>query len=335
MTSVAVVILNYNGEKLLPKFLPSVISYSTGARVIVVDNASNDSSVSIITNQFSQVELITLDRNYGFCGGYNRAIAQIDSEYIVLLNSDIEVTEGWLSPMINLLDSDPKIKVVQPKILSYRDKTLFEYAGAGGGLIDLLGYPFCRGRIFDFVEKDVGQYNDQRRIFWASGACMMIRKESFEQFGGLDEYFFAHMEEIDLCWKITRADGLVYYTGKSTVYHVGAGTLGYESPFKVFLNFRNGIILIYKHFSAGEMFWKLPLRLALDWVAAFLFLFKGQMKAAASVLKAHYAFFKDLSIHRKKRREIHKVYPQYPKDVVYQGSVVFDFYLRKRRKITA
>lgn len=334
MTSVAVVILNYNGEKLLPKFLPSVISHSSEARVIVVDNASSDASVDILKSHFPQVELIVLDRNYGFCGGYNRAISQIESDYVVLLNSDVEVTAGWLTPMISLLDNNTQIKAVQPKILSHSDRSLFEYAGAGGGLIDMLGYPFCRGRIFSFVEKDHGQYNGQSQIFWASGACIMIRKKDFQRLGGLDEYFFAHMEEIDLCWKINRSGGSVYYAGQSTVYHVGAGTLGYNSPFKVFLNFRNGLILIFKHFSYSEIFWKMPIRFMLDWAAALMFLIKGETKACASVFKAHYAFFCDLSLHRRKRREIHKMYPQYPKDRVYAGSIVVDYYIRRRRKIT-
>lgn len=333
MTRVAVVILNYNGENLLPKFLPSVINYSAEAEVIVADNGSTDRSVDVLRRLFPQVTLIALEKNFGFCGGYNRALQQVNAEMVVLLNSDIEVTPGWLGPMVALLDNDPTIVAVQPKILSYNSKEFFEHAGAAGGYIDSLGYPFCRGRLFDHVEKDMGQYDDEQDIFWSTGACMMIRKETYHQFGGLDEYLFAHMEEIDLCWKIHRANFRICYTGKSKVYHVGAGTLGYNNPFKVYLNFRNGLILIFKHLGSFEMICKLPLRLILDWLAAFVFLAKGQAGSFKSVFKAHRDFFKDLSIHTQKRNEIHKMYPQYPNTGIYSGLIIFSYYLRRRKTI--
>ena len=249
MSRTAIVILNYNGEKLLPQFLPSVLQHSADAEIIVADNASSDQSIALLKKNFPKIRLIQLDENYGFCGGYNRALRQIHADYYVLLNSDVEVTAHWLTSMTQLLDSHPGIAAVQPKILSYHQKEKFEHAGAGGGFIDSLGYPFCRGRIFDHIEEDTGQYNDELPVFWCSGACMMIRSEAYHAFGGFDEDFFAHMEEIDLCWKLHRTNQSVYYCGKSTVYHVGAGTLGYGNPRKIFLNFRNGLALIYKHFT--------------------------------------------------------------------------------------
>lgn len=333
MSRTAVVILNYNGEKLLRQFLPSVLQHSSGAEIIVADNASSDQSISILKKDFPQVRIILLDNNYGFCGGYNRALNEVEADYYVLLNSDIEVTANWLTPMTELLDKHPLIAAVQPKILSYQNKEIFEHAGAGGGFIDSLGYPFCRGRVFDHLEKDEGQYNDEVPVFWASGACMMIRAEAYHEFGGFDEDFFAHMEEIDLCWKLHRVNRAIYYCGKSTVYHVGAGTLGYGNPKKVFLNFRNGLSLIYKHFTGTEIIYKLPLRIALDWVAALTFLAKGQAGCFRAVFKAHAAFLAMLDINRQKRREIQHRYPGYPRDSIKRGLVVFDYYVLGKKKI--
>jgi GT2 family glycosyltransferase len=332
MTRISVVILNYNGEKLLRQFLPTVIKHSAEAEVVVADNGSIDQSTAILTTEFAEVKLIRLDKNYGFCGGYNRALRQIDADYYVLLNSDIEVTSGWLSPILDLFERYPHINAIQPKILSYNNKNKFEYAGAGGGLIDALGYPFCRGRVFDHVEDDQGQYNDEHQVFWASGACMAIRASTYHKFGGLDEDLFAHMEEIDLCWKINRTEQSVWYTGKSMVYHVGAGTLGYENPFKTYLNFRNGLILIYKHFSTTELLFKFPLRIALDWLAVLLFLFKGKTKNSLSIMKAHRDFFRDLRKHSQKRKEIQQLYPSYSRKAIHPGLIIFDYYLRNRKR---
>lgn len=331
MSRTAVVILNYNGEKLLRQFLPSVLQHSTGAEIIVADNASSDQSVPILRQYFPQVRLIQLDDNYGFCGGYNRALKQVQADYYVLLNSDIEVTANWLTPMIQLLDSHPDIAAVQPKILSFHHRTRFEHAGAGGGYVDSLGYPFCRGRIFDHIEEDTGQYDDELPVFWASGACMMIRSEAFHAFGGFDEDFFAHMEEIDLCWKLHRASQSIYYCGKSTIYHVGAGTLGYGNPRKVFLNFRNGLALIYKHFTTREILYKLPIRIFLDWVAASIFLLKGQKGSFKAVFQAHAAFMKNLGASRLKRKDIQLKYPTYPRDNIKRGLIVFDYYVRGKK----
>ncbi len=332
MSQTAVVILNYNGEKLLQQFLPSVIQYSSGADIIVADNNSSDGSISFVRQSYPQVKIIQLDDNYGFCGGYNRALGQVDADYCVLLNSDIEVTPYWLDPMIKLLDRHPEIAAVQPKVLSYRDKNKFEHAGAGGGFIDSLGYPFCRGRVFDYVEEDHGQYNDEREVFWATGACLMIRSKVFKKFNGFDEDFFAHMEEIDLCWKLHRANQKVFYCGNSAIYHVGAGTLGYQNPRKTFLNFRNGLSLLLKHLSTTEVVYKLPLRVLLDWIAAFQFLLKGQPKNFTAVIRAHFFFLININSDLRKRKALRKGYPSYDHAMIYKGLIVLDYFLKKRTR---
>ncbi len=334
MSRTAVVILNYNGEKLLQQFLPAVLEHSGSAEIIVADNASIDQSISILQQHFQAVRLIRLDQNYGFCGGYNRALAQVEADYYVLLNSDMEVTPEWLTPMIRLVDEDKAIAAVQPKICSYHDRSKFEHAGAAGGFIDSMGYPFCRGRIFDHTETDSGQYNDVREIFWASGACLMIRSEVFHRFGGFDEDFFAHMEEIDLCWKIQRTNQKVFYCGKSTVYHVGAGTLAYGNPKKTYLNFRNGLSLIYKHFNAFELAFKFPARLVLDWVAALSFLLKGEGKSFKAVFRAHFDFFMNIRRDRLKRAQIQKS-QDYSRTCIKRGLVIFDYYIRGKKSMVS
>lgn len=334
MSRTAVVILNYNGEKLLPQFLPSVIQFSTEAEVIVADNGSTDDSVRLLAQRFPDVRVIQLDGNYGFCGGYNRALQQVDADYYVLLNSDVAVTEGWLAPMVALLNTRPAVAAVQPKVLAWARKDTFEYAGAGGGFIDFLGYPFCRGRMFQSVETDSGQYDDARQIFWATGACLMIRRDAYHRFGGLDEDFFAHMEEIDLCWKLQRANLQVWYTGQSTVYHVGAGTLGYNSPRKTYLNFRNGLSLLYKHLAPGELAVILPARMMLDWVAAFMFLAKGEPGNFAAVARAHIHFIKQLPLTHKKRQALRAAYPVYARQTIYNRSVLLQYYLLNRKVFT-
>ena len=333
MNKISVVILNYNGEKLLLRFLPSVIKYSKNATVIVADNASTDQSLKILKTQFPSVQVIKLDTNYGFCGGYNRVLKQVEAEYYVLLNSDVEVTSGWLHPLIALLDSNPSIAAVQPKILSYHQKDNFEYAGAGGGFIDSLGYPFCRGRLFDFTEKDIGQYNDTREIFWATGACLVVRSKVYHELGGLDEDFFAHMEEIDLCWKIQRAGSRVFYCGSSHVYHVGAGTLARSSPRKTYYNFRNALSLIAKHWSTWALFIKLPLRLLLDYIAAFKFLVTGKSDDASAIMRAHYRFVTDFGNVMSKRKLLKSKYP-FSNRNAYYGSILWEHFVLRKKKIT-
>lgn len=331
MTKTAVVILNYNGEKFLREFLPSVLAHSGDAKVVVADNASTDLSVDVLKQKFPTVERIQLTNNYGFCGGYNRALKQVEAEYYILLNSDVEVTPGWLSPLINLLDENPDIAAAQPKILAYNERNKFEYAGAAGGFIDSLGYPFCRGRVFDVTESDSGQYNDGREVFWATGACLAIRSKIYHELDGLDEDFFAHMEEIDLCWKIQRAGYKVFYCGASSVYHVGAGTLSRSNPRKTYYNFRNGLTLVYKHWSTGKLLWKFPLRIMLDYLAALQFLLSGKLGDARAVIKAHYHFIKKFAKNSAKRKTLRK-YP-FNEQNIYPGSIVWDHFILKKNRI--
>lgn len=286
MEKVAVVILNYNGAAMLQAFLPAVIEHSLGAAVIVADNASTDNSVAVLHEQFPQVRLITLDSNYGFAGGYNKALEQVDAEYYILLNSDVEVTPGWLNPLLSFMEQNRDAVACQPKILSYRNKTEFEYAGASGGFIDRYGYPYCRGRLFGTVEEDNGQYDDVCRVFWATGAAMMVRSSAYKAAGGLDEQFFAHMEEIDLCWRMQSMGGSIYVVPQSKVYHVGGATLSKSNPRKTFLNFRNNLLMLYKNLPAEELRPVMRRRALLDYVAAVKFLLSFHWGDFKAVLRA-------------------------------------------------
>jgi GT2 family glycosyltransferase len=333
---IAIVILNWNGSKLLQKFLPSVIACSSGdtVEIIVADNGSTDGSILMLQNDFPKVRIIDLKKNYGFAMGYNEALKKVDADYYVILNSDVEVTPGWLEKPINLMEKDRSIAAVQPKILSYHQKTYFEYAGAAGGFIDRFGYPFCRGRIFNEVEADQGQYNDSTDIFWASGACMFVRAAEFHSSGGFDADFWAHMEEIDLCWRLRNRGNRVVYTAESIVYHVGGGTLSYDNPQKLFLNFRNNLWLLYKNLPANQLFYILCVRMILDAVAAFKLVVEFNLNGIRSVLKAHYHFYKSLPQLQRKRRNAgengHFISPaeKLPR------SIVFQFYIRKRKKFS-
>lgn len=284
----SVVILNWNGAEMLRRFLPSVIAYSQGegVEICVADNASSDNSCEVIEREFPEVRLIRLSENYGFAEGYNRALQQIDAEYVVLLNSDVEVTSGWLEPMTDYLDKHPQVAACQPKLLSFQEKSCFEYAGAAGGFIDKYGYPFCRGRIFDVIESDHGQYEDIIPVFWATGAALLIRLQVYCEVGGLDGRFFAHMEEIDLCWRLrSRGYGIVCLPF-SRVYHVGGATLKKENPRKTLLNFRNNLIMLYKNLPENELYRVMRVRLFLDYLAAFVFLLKGDKNNSLAVLRA-------------------------------------------------
>lgn len=284
----SVVILNWNGAEMLRRFLPSVIAYSQGegVEICVADNASSDNSCEVIEREFPEVRLIRLSENYGFAEGYNRALQQIDAEYVVLLNSDVEVTSGWLEPMTDYLDKHPQVAACQPKLLSFQEKSCFEYAGAAGGFIDKYGYPFCRGRIFDVIESDHGQYDDIIPVFWATGAALLIRLQVYREVGGLDGRFFAHMEEIDLCWRLrSRGYGIVCLPF-SRVYHVGGATLKKENPRKTLLNFRNNLIMLYKNLPENELYRVMRVRLFLDYLAAFVFLLKGDKNNSLAVLRA-------------------------------------------------
>lgn len=301
MAKVAVVILNYNGRDYLEKFLPSVIAHSSEASIIVADNASQDDSVAFLTSHYPEIQLIILEKNYGFAGGYNEALKKITADYFVLLNSDVEVSPDWLVAPIHFLDHHPTYAACQPKIKDYNNQSLFEYAGASGGFLDSLGYPYCRGRIFDQLEEDTGQYNNEIDIFWASGACMFIRSEIFFKAGGFDDDFFAHMEEIDLCWRIKSMGYKVKAIPDSVVYHVGGGTLSKSSPFKTYLNFRNGLNILVKNLPIVSLIIKFFARVVLDWVAAFVFLIKGDSKHSLSIIKAHAFVIKNFRKTWKKR----------------------------------
>ncbi len=331
MSDTAIVILNYNGRALLQKFLPSVIEYSGQAHIVVIDNASTDASLEWVAKHFPQVDRIRLNSNLGFCGGYNAALKQVQASRYVLLNSDVGVTKNWLPPLEAILDRFPDVAAVQPKILSERKKSQFEYAGAAGGFLDTLGYPFCRGRMFYRLEEDQGQYDDEREIFWSSGACMMIRSSLFHDLGGFDEDFFAHMEEIDLCWRLQRSGYRIYYTGSSHVYHVGGGTLSASNPRKTYLNFRNGLSLLYNNLPTQELFVKFPMRLLLDWIAALKFILSGTVLDGFAVLKAHVHFFGHFR--RETRRRMGSASRRYKKlPTQYKGSVVWDFFILGKRK---
>lgn len=288
MDKVAVVILNWNGAEMLRKFLPSVIdnSYYSWVGIYVADNGSSDNSLEILSKEFPGVNVIKLEHNYGFAEGYNRAISLIDCEYAVLLNSDVEVTAGWIEPIIEYMDNNVDVAACQPKIMAYNDKSHFEYAGASGGYIDKYGYPFCRGRIFDFVEEDNGQYDSISRIFWASGAAMFIRKEAYIGVGGLDAAFFAHMEEIDLCWRLNSRGYRLMCIPQSKVYHVGGATLKKENPRKTYLNFRNNLLMLYKNLPDSELSDIMFVRALLDCLAIMVFILKLDFPNAKAVLSA-------------------------------------------------
>ncbi len=300
---IAVVILNWNGCEMLRKFLPSVVQYSDNdcIDIYVADNGSTDDSVKMLHTEFPSVNIIILQQNYGFAEGYNKALEQISAQYAVLLNSDVEVTPNWLTPLASYMDSHPEVAACQPKILSYRDKNKFEYAGAAGGYLDKYGYPFCRGRILNVVETDYGQYDTITSIFWATGAALFIRLADYRGIGGLDGRFFAHMEEIDLCWRLRASGYDIVCIPQSVVYHVGGATLSKENPRKTFLNFRNNLLMLYKNLPNSELNSVMSVRTVLDYVAMLQYLFRGDMKNAKAVLSARKEYHKmkhDLAIDR-------------------------------------
>ena len=290
MCKVTVAILNYNGEEMLGRFLPSVLQNSPGARIVVADNASTDGSVAFMKEYFPGVGLILLDRNYGFAEGYNRVMEHVDTEYVLLLNSDVEVTPGWLEPLVAALDADENVVACQPKVLDYKRKSHFEYAGAAGGFIDRYGYPFCRGRIFDTVEEDKGQYDTVADIFWATGAALLVRTAAYRDAGGLDGRFFAHMEEIDLCWRLRARGHRIVCVPASTVYHVGGATLSVGNPRKSYLIFRNNLLMLYKNLPADELCRVMAVRCVLDYVAAFRFALGGSWAHCKAVVEARRDF---------------------------------------------
>lgn len=306
---------------MLEQFLPSVVAYSDEAKIYVADNASTDNSLEIIRSKFPQITIIKNDSNYGFAKGYNVALQQVEEDYYALVNSDIEVTPNWLSPILSIFDNEPNIGIIQPKILDFKNKAYFEYAGAAGGYIDQFGYPFCRGRIFDTIEKDQGQYNDDIEIFWASGACLFIRKDVYRALNGFDDDFFAHQEEIDLCWRAFNLGFKAKYTSKSVVYHVGGATLNEGHPRKTFLNFRNSLLMLTKNLPERKLFFLLFIRLCLDGLAGIQFILKGKFKHCWAIIKAHFAFYSLINKILKKRTGNKADNYYHCKSIVYQYFV--------------
>lgn len=333
---VAVVILNWNGKGFLEQFLPSVLSNNAVfSEVIVADNASTDDSVAFLKLHYPQVRIIANAQNGGFSKGYNDALKLVDAEYYVLLNSDVEVSAGWIENVIQLMDSDVSIAACQPKIRAFHQKECFEYAGAAGGYIDKFGYPFCRGRMFDTYETDKGQYDDVSEIFWATGACMFVRAKQYWEVGGLDDDFFAHMEEIDLCWRLKNRGYKIMYCPSSVVYHVGGGTLNKTSPHKTYLNFRNNLLLICKNNPPQFFVYKLFVRMVLDGVAGLKFLAGGEFKHFRAILKAHGHFYGMFSATMKKRKALKAGVSAYTTTGVYNKSIIVQYYLKGKKTFSA
>ena len=314
---IAVVILNWNGTKLLEQFLPSVVKYSPEADIYVADNASTDDSISYVKAFFPTVQIIKNDSNLGFAEGYNEALKHIDSEIYALVNSDIEVTENWLKPILETFENEPKTAIIQPKILDFKRKEYFEYAGAAGGFMDKYGYVFCRGRIFETLEKDNGQYDDNCELFWASGACFFIRSCVYKQLKGFDPDFFAHQEEIDLCWRAFNKGYSIKYNSQSVVYHVGGATLQQGNPMKTFLNFRNSLLMMVKNLPKNMLVPVLFMRIVLDGIAGIQFLFQGKFKHFRAIVRAHFAFYSLIPQNYEKRENFQSTKYYKTKSIVY------------------
>lgn len=337
MKKTSVVILNWNGKQLLEQFLPVVLQHSLSddCEIVVADNASSDDSVAFLRSSFPEVPLILLDKNYGFADGYNKALQQVDAEYVLLLNSDVETTPGWVSTLVNYMDAHPEVAAAQPKILSYKNKEQFEYAGASGGFIDFFGYPFCRGRILHVLEEDKGQYDSEIPVFWATGACLCIRKKEYMEAGGLDAKFFAHMEEIDLCWRLNARGRKIMCVPLATVYHVGGASLSKENPKKTYLNFRNNLLMLYKNIHPSCFLRIFLIRYLLDMLAYVHLLVKGNFKNAHAIVEAHRDFLKMKSSYKTVRKTnlsntVVKTIP-----TQYKGSILWNFYFRGKRTYNA
>lgn len=322
---IAVVILNWNGKKLLEQFLPSVISFSEEATIYIADNASTDDSVAFVNSNYPEISIIQNTENGGYAKGYNDALRHISEPLLCLLNSDIEVTENWLQPIIDTYNSNSEIGIIQPKLLNFKKQSYFEYAGAAGGFIDKYGFPFCRGRIFDTIEKDEGQHNENSEIFWASGACFFIKNEVFKSLSGFDETYFAHMEEIDLCWRAFNNNIKSYYVANSTVFHVGGATLNSTSPQKTYLNFRNSLFTLFKN-TDKNVYGRLFTRMSLDGIAALRFLFQLKPSHFFAVLKAHFSFYLSLRRLLKQRKQLN----QKPKYYI-KNSIVINYFIQKKK----
>lgn len=335
---VVVAILNYNGVALLRRFLPSVINHSPDGSgysvgIAVIDNASDDDSRNVLAAEFPQVQVIELTGNYGYSGGYNRGLANLKGDVFVLLNSDVEVTSGWLDAPVRLFQQDENIAAVQPRIRSAVDRRLFDYAGAAGGYLDALGYPYCRGRVLNTIEEDRGQYDNDCTITWASGACLFVRASDWRSSGGMAEEFFAHMEEIEWCWRMQRMNRSIRFCAGSTVFHLGGGTLPAGNPRKVYLNFRNSLSLLYRHLPAMQLFTRLPLRLLLDAAASVVFLISGNRRSAVAVWRAVISFIRSVPEEKRKRKEYMTL--PYPDHLPGKGLVLWTYFVGGRKKFSA
>jgi GT2 family glycosyltransferase len=337
---VAVVILSWNGQEMLTEYLPSVLlSTYENLEIIVADNASTDKTATMIPKLFPEIKLISLSENLGFAGGYNAALKDVDADYYVLLNQDVEVEKNWIEPIIDLMEKDRQIAACQPKIRAMFDKAYFEYAGAAGGFIDRFGYPFCRGRIFDTLEKDEGQYDENMEIFWATGAAMFVRADVFHRFGGFDADFFAHMEEIDLCWRLKNAGYAIYCCPDSVVYHLGGGSLPKSNPFKTYLNYRNNLAMMLKNLPGKSAVWKIPFRFLLDFIALLKHYLRFEFTHAFAIHRAHFRFlvhFNKWIKHRKLTKEIqqqHGIGPPNRKGI-FERSIVYSYFLKKKKKFS-
>ena len=332
----AVVILSYNGTKWHELFLPQIIADAhTGYEVIVADNASTDDTLQYVQANFPSVKTLRIDVNHGFANGYYEALKQVQAKYYVLLSADFEVTEGWFPPLHEAMERDTQLAACQPKIRYWRDRECFEYAGAGGGFMDKYGYLFCRGRIFFDIEKDTGQYNDNIEVFWASGGCLVVRADLYHKVGGLDKDFYAHMEEVDLCWRLKNAGYKIGYIGKSLVYHVGGSVISYGSPQKLYYNFRNNLILLIKNEKGSRMLWLFPLRLLLDGVAGCRLLLTGNYKQTFTIIKAHVHVYRNIGKWLGARRENKKMITRRNEAGIYARSIVWDYFLLRRKKFTS
>jgi GT2 family glycosyltransferase len=332
--SVAIVILNWNGKNYLEKFLPSLMATSyLNHKIVIADNASTDDSVVFLRQQYPQIGIVELAKNFGYAGGYNEALKEIDADYYVLLNSDVEVSQAWLDPLVSLMEAKKNCAACQPKILSYHNKKQFEYAGGAGGWIDAFGYPFNRGRVFEYCEEDHGQYNHTEKIFWASGAALMIRSNVFHELEGFDDFLFAHQEEIDLCWRAQLKGYSIYCCTESTIYHVGGGTLPKGNSRKTFLNYRNNQILLFKNLPLSEKWWKIPFRMMLDQVAALKMLLSGDGGYFVAVIKAHLAFINWIFF-QKKRSGTYQKKKLTLLDGVYNGNIVWQHFVKKKKTFT-
>jgi len=328
----AVVILSYNGTKWHELFLPKIVSEAgTGYEVIVVDNASTDDTLSYVQQNFPSVKTLQIGVNHGFANGYYEALKQIKAKYYILLSADFEVTEGWFPPLHAAMERDPQLAACQPKIRYWKDREYFEYAGAGGGFMDKFGYLFCRGRIFFDLEKDKGQYEDNIEVFWASGGCFVVRADVYHKLGGLDKDFYAHMEEVDLCWRIKNAGYKIGYIASSVVYHVGGSVISYGSPQKLYYNFRNNLILLIKNEKGRKLLWLFPYRLLLDGAAGARLLFTGEFKQTYTIIKAHFHFYRHIGKWLRHRRENKRLITKRNESGIYKRSIVFDYFLLRRK----